>query len=91
MKRALSNALATNEVERIGDLMPIACSANGLQPDKQNDNGWDQGLLFLDPGKVWLQPPGYVTRMTRTAGQPLLVKSEVVGRAETRQILKLYL
>ena len=68
MKRALSNALATNEVERIGNLLPIACSANCLQPDKQNDNGWDQGLLFLNPEKVWLQPPGYVTRMTRTEG-----------------------
>ena len=79
LKRALSNALATNEVERIGDLLPIACSANCLQPDGQNDNGWDQGLLFLNPSKVWLQPPGFVTRMTRTSSQPLLVKSEIQG------------
>ena len=62
MKRALSNALATNEAERIGDLLPIACAANCLQPDGQNDNGWDQGLLFLNPSKVWLQPPGLPDR-----------------------------
>ncbi|WP_435005064.1 family 16 glycoside hydrolase [Tundrisphaera lichenicola] len=82
MKRALSNALATNEVERVGDLLPIACSANCLQPDGQNDNGWDQGLLFLDPSKVWLQPPGYVTRMTRRHFRPMLVHSEIRGHAE---------
>ncbi len=82
MKRALSNALATNEVERVGDLLPIACSANGLQPDGQNDNGWDQGLLFLDPAKVWTQPPGYLIQMSRRNFQPLLVKSEIKGAAE---------
>ncbi len=82
MKRALSNALATNEAERIGDLLPIACSANCLQPDGQNDNAWDQGLLFLNPAKVWLQPPGYVTRMARNASQPLLVESAVQGPAD---------
>ncbi|HEU5118545.1 MAG TPA: alpha-L-arabinofuranosidase C-terminal domain-containing protein, partial [Isosphaeraceae bacterium] len=78
-RRALSNALATNEVERIGDLLPIACSANCLQPDGQNDNGWDQGLLFLNPSNVWLQPPGYVLQMTRRSYQPLLVGCEVSG------------
>jgi alpha-L-arabinofuranosidase len=82
MKRALSNALATNEAERIGDLLPIACSANCLQVDKQNDNAWDQGLLFLNPAKVWLQPPGYALKMMRTAREPLLVRSEVAGRSE---------
>ena len=61
-KRALANALAINAVERDGRL-PIVTSANCLQPDGQNDNGWDQGLLFLNPSQVWLQPPGYVTQM----------------------------
>jgi len=82
VKRALSNALATNEVERVGDLLPIACAANCLQPDGQNDNGWDQGLLFLNPEKVWLQPPGYLIRMARRHFQPLLVQSEARGGAE---------
>jgi hypothetical protein len=82
MKRALSNALATNEAERIGDLLPIVCAANCLQPDGQNDNGWDQGLLFLNPSKVWLQPPGSLFQMTRRYFQPLLVHSEIRGPAE---------
>ena len=81
-KRALSNALAIHEVERVGDLLPIACAANCLQPDGQNDNGWDQGLLFLNPSRVWLQPPGHLTRMVRRAYQPLLVKCEVTGKGD---------
>ena len=75
-RRALANALAINAIEQDGRL-PIACSANCLQPDGQNDNGWDQGLLFLNPDHVWLQPPGYVTLMISRNYQPLLVKSEV--------------
>jgi hypothetical protein len=76
MRRALGNALATNWIERDARL-PIVTSANGLQPDKQNDNGWDQGLLFLNPSKVWLQPPGYVTQMLSRNYLPVVVKSEV--------------
>ena len=75
-RRALANALAINAIERDGRL-PIATSANCLQPDGQNDNDWDQGLLFLNPSQVWLQPPGYVTRMISRHYQPLLVKSDV--------------
>jgi len=77
-KRALANALAINAIERDGRI-PIAASANCLQPDGQNDNGWDQGLLFLNPSQVWLQPPGYVTQMISRNYQPKLVKCEVTG------------
>ena len=54
--RALGNALAINAAERDGRL-PIVTSANCLQPDGENDNGWDQGLLFLNPSQVWLAAP----------------------------------
>jgi alpha-L-arabinofuranosidase len=77
-KRALANALAINSIERDGRL-PIVTSANGLQPDSQNDNGWDQGLLFLNPSQVWLQPPGYVTQMLCRNYLPQLVKCHVTG------------
>ena len=60
--RALANALAITRSSATGAL-PIVSVANCLQPDEQNDNGWDQGLLFLNPSQVWLQPPGYVTQM----------------------------
>jgi len=76
-RRALANAAATIQVQRDGRV-PVVTSANCLQPDGQNDNGWDQGLLFLNPSKVWLQPPGYVTRMIARNYQPLVVRSEVL-------------
>lgn len=74
-RRALANALALNAIQRDGRL-PITCSANALQPDGHNDNGWDQGLLFLNSSQVWLQPPGYVTQMNARNQQALVVKSE---------------
>jgi hypothetical protein len=77
-RRALANAAAIGEIMRDGRV-PVALSANGLQPDGQNDNGWDQGLLFLNPSKVWSQPPGYVMRMVSRAYQPIVVESAVEG------------
>ena len=73
--RALGNARATNELMRLG--VPITCSANGLQPHLQNDNGWDQGLLFLDPSRVWGQPPYYVTQMVSRCYLPKCVRADV--------------
>ncbi|HEY2083383.1 MAG TPA: alpha-L-arabinofuranosidase C-terminal domain-containing protein, partial [Verrucomicrobiae bacterium] len=76
-KRALANARAINAIERDGRL-PVTTSANCLQPDGENDNGWDQGLLFLNPSQVWFQPPGYVTQMYSAAHQSQQVWSSVV-------------
>jgi alpha-L-arabinofuranosidase len=75
-KRALANALAINAIERDGRT-PIVSVANCLQPDKQNDNGWDQGLLFLNPSQVWLQPPGYLTQILSANYLPQLVQCDV--------------
>ncbi len=77
-KRALANALAIQAIQRDGRI-PVAISANCLQPDGQNDNGWDQGLLFLNPSRVWLQPPGYVTRMISRNCQSRLVPADLAG------------
>jgi alpha-L-arabinofuranosidase len=77
LRRALSNAHAINELKRLGDDVPVVCSANCLQPYQQNENGWDQGLLFLDPSQVWGQPPYYVTQMMSTHYQPLCVETTV--------------
>jgi Alpha-L-arabinofuranosidase C-terminal domain len=78
MRRALANALAVQAIERDGRIAVVS-SANALQPDGQNDNGWNQGLLFLNPSQVWLQPPGYVTQMLSRRYQPRLVESRVTG------------
>jgi hypothetical protein len=80
-KRALANALAIQAIERDGRL-PIASSANALQPDGQNDNGWNQGLVFLSPSQVWLQPPGYVTQMFSRGYRPRLVECRVAEDKE---------
>jgi hypothetical protein len=72
VRRALGNALATSAIARDGRI-PIVTSANCLQPDHQNDNGWDQGLLFLNPSQIWLQPPGYITQMLSRNYLPQLV------------------
>ncbi len=79
-RRALGNALAIGRIERDGRI-PIATSANALQPDEQNDNGWNQGLLFLNPSQVWLQPPGYVTQMIARSRLALSVLTTVTGNS----------
>jgi hypothetical protein len=85
-RRALANAVAIGELQALGDRLPIVCSANGLQPDGQNDNGWDQGLLFLNPAHVWLQPPGHVTRMIARHYQPIVVPTQVEESAKLKVV-----
>lgn len=74
----MPNALALGTIERDGRIA-IVTSANCLQPDGQNDNGWDQGLLFLNPSQVWLQPPGYVTQMFSRTRLGLVVNCDVTA------------
>lgn len=78
-RRALAHAHAVNELERTGDLVPIVCCANCLQPAGQNDNGWDQGLLFLSPDRVWPQPPYHVTRMLARHYLPRVVRADAAS------------
>jgi hypothetical protein len=75
LRRGLANAMTINTLMR-DNRMPIITSANGLQPDGQNDNGWNQGLLFLNPWQVWLQPPGYVTQMQAHHAKPTLIRCD---------------
>jgi hypothetical protein len=75
-QRAIANAVALGRYARDGRL-PIVTSANCLQVDGMNDNAWDQGLLFLNAGSVWLQPPGYVTQMFSRSALPLDVPCTV--------------
>jgi len=77
VRRALANALAINLFERMGDRIPVVCSANCLQPDGQNDHGWDQGLLFFNPSSVWPQPALQVTQMISRNYLPNLVETDV--------------
>lgn len=75
-RRALANAIAIQTLARDGRV-PVVTAANCLQPDGQNDNGWDQGLLFLNSSQTWLQPPGYVTQMFAQRMQSQLVQTDM--------------
>ena len=79
VRRAVAHGETVNGLMRLGDRVPVVCAANALQPDGQNDNGWDQGLVFLDPAGAWLQPPAYVTQMIRRYYLPRVVEAAATG------------
>ena len=79
VRRAVAHGETVNGLMRLGDRVPVVCAANALQPDGQNDNGWDQGLVFLDPSGAWLQPPAYVTQMIRRNHLPRVVDASAAG------------
>jgi hypothetical protein len=85
-RRALANAIAIQTFARDGRV-PVVLAANCLQPDGQNDNGWDQGLLFLNPSQVWLQPPGYVTELFARHMQAEVVHCEVTNPTDRLDVL----
>ncbi len=85
-RRALANARALNALERLGTRMPVICSANCLQPYRQNDNGWNQGLLFLDPARVWPQAPYFVHQMRARTYVPRALAVETRSPAEALDV-----
>lgn len=86
VRRALAHAITIGGLQRLSDKIPIVCCANCLQCDGQNDNGWDQGLLFLNPAKVWLQPPGYVTQMASNVWRRQLLNVEVSRQSQNAHV-----
>ncbi|MBO4355851.1 MAG: hypothetical protein J5850_03235 [Clostridia bacterium] len=66
LERGLCNAYAINAARKYG-IFPIISSANALQVDKQNDNGWDQGLIFMNNNTTWVQPPALVAKLASLA------------------------
>jgi alpha-L-arabinofuranosidase len=75
VRRAVSHGETVNGLMRMGDRVRIVCAANALQVDGQNDNGWDQGLVFMNPSRAWLQPPAHVTRMIASNLLPRVVEA----------------
>lgn len=86
VRRALGHAHTITALERLGNRVPIVCAANCLQPYKQNDNGWDQGMLFLTPSQVWGQPPYYVTQMISRNYMPLCVEAACEDPADALDV-----
>lgn len=85
-RRALANAIAIQAFARDGRV-PVVTAANCLQPDGQNDNDWNQGLLFLNPSKVWLQPPGYVTQLFARHMQRELISCDVANANDRLDVI----
>jgi alpha-L-arabinofuranosidase len=73
--RALGNARAIGLLGQHGRRVRVVTSANALQADGENDNGWNQGLVFYDTQRSWLQPPAYVTQMIAGDELPTVVSS----------------
>ena len=73
LERALCNAYAINAAVKASDIFPIVCSANCLQVQDQNDNGWNQGLVFMDSDEVWLQPPALAAELMGSGLQDTLI------------------
>lgn len=73
LERALCNAFAINAAVKASEIFPIVCSANCLQVQGQNDNGWNQGLVFMDSNEVWLQPPALAAKLMGMGLQDTLI------------------
>jgi hypothetical protein len=78
LARGLANAWSINTILR-DTRLPIVTSANALQSDGQNDNGWDQGLVFLNPEKVWLQPSAYACQMLSRNRLDQVIRCDIAG------------
>ncbi|RYX82656.1 DUF1080 domain-containing protein [bacterium] len=78
-QRALGHATTLNAVRRHGDFVVVSCPANALQPNGQNDNGWDQGQIFFSPDSVWGMPPFYSAQMDTQNYLPIRVQSTTEG------------
>jgi alpha-L-arabinofuranosidase len=81
LTRALANAYAINALQR-RPAVDVVSSANALQVEGQNDNGWDQGLVFMTQSQVWGQPPYYVDQMKVGSYRPNAVRTDVTGADE---------
>jgi len=86
MRRGLAHANAINRVMRLKYDIPILCAANALQVDHQNDNGWDQGLLFFNQQKVWGQPSYYASQMVAEDYLPQVVKTDFISKTDSLDI-----
>ena len=89
MRRALAHGNIINRVDRSKYEVPIMCAANCLQVNHQNDNGWNQGLLFFDPEYVWGQPSYYVSQMIAGNYLPQVIKTDFVSQSDTLDITAL--
>eukprot|EP00966_Prymnesium_polylepis_P086292 1997573-Prymnesium_polylepis.1 len=63
LRRALGHARQNNRFQRLGAQFSIDTTANCLQSQSRNDNGWDQGAIFYLPNMTWPSPLGFAVQM----------------------------
>lgn len=81
LNRALANAYAISALQKRA-YIDVISSANGLQVDGHNDNGWNQGLIFMNQSNVWAQPPYYVHQMIAASQRISVIRTHVTGAGD---------
>ena len=97
IQRALGHATNMNAIRKHSEDVLTSSPANALQPDRQNDNDWDQGQIFFTSDQVWGMPPFYAQKMQAANHLPLRIKTSTNGtldisgaKSETGKELVLY-
>lgn len=74
--RGLADAGFCNVVEQNADFVDIVTYCGMLEANgTAQDNGWDQGRIFFDNRRAWLQPHGWALRLAREHYQPIAVET----------------
>lgn len=79
IQRALGHATNLNAIRKYSEDVLTSSPANALQPDKQNDNDWDQGQIFFNSDEVWGMPPYYAQKMQAEMHLPLRINTSATG------------
>lgn len=79
IQRALGHATNMNAIRKHSEHVLTSSPANALQPDKQNDNDWDQGQIFFTPDQALGMPPYYAQKMQAERHLPLRISTSVIG------------
>ena len=75
--RGLADAGFHNVTEQNADFVDIVTYCGMVEADRTaQDNGWDQGRIFFDNHRAWLQPHGWALRLAREHYQPLAVRDD---------------
>jgi hypothetical protein len=78
--RGLADAAFANVTEQNADFVDLVTYCGMVEANgTSGDNGWDQGRIFFDNHRVWLQPHAWSVRMAREHYQPLAVETTSRG------------
>ncbi len=85
--RGLTDAAFANVCEQNADVVDLVTYCNMLAADGTTaDNGWDQGRIFFDNRRVWLQPHGWTLKMARDNSQPVAVETRTTSPTMTFRV-----